>query len=70
MYLSTLSRKSNKMKSLSAIKSYSSHIDDYSIVKTMSLMKWQNKEMSFEKLRVNKPSFVWLCKSLIKARLR
>tara|TARA_B100000575_G_scaffold198553_1_gene160651 strand:+ start:729 stop:1325 length:597 start_codon:yes stop_codon:yes gene_type:complete len=39
------------MKSLSAIKSYSSHIDDYSYGQDYVFNKmWQNKEMSFEKL--------------------
>ena len=39
------------MKSLSAIKSYSSHIDDYSYSENNVFNEmWQNKEMSFEKL--------------------
>ena len=39
------------MKSLSAIKSYSSHIDDYSYGRDIVFDEiWQNKEMSFEKL--------------------
>ena len=39
------------MKSLSAIKSYSSHIEDYSYSqKNVFNEMWQNKEMSFEKL--------------------
>ena len=39
------------MKSLSAIKSYSSHIDDYSYCENNVFNEmWQNKEMSFEKL--------------------
>jgi DNA-directed RNA polymerase specialized sigma24 family protein len=39
------------MKSLSAIKSYSSDIDDYSYCENNVLNEmWQNKEMSFEKL--------------------
>ena len=39
------------MKSLSAIKSYSSHIDDYSYHENNVFNEmWQNKEMSFEKL--------------------
>ena len=39
------------MKSLSAIKSYSSDIDDYSYCEnTVFNEMWQNKEMSFEKL--------------------
>ncbi len=39
------------MKSLSATKSYSSHIDDYSYCENNVLNEmWQNKEMSFEKL--------------------
>ena len=39
------------MKSLSAIKSYSSYIDDYSYCENNVFNEmWQNKEMSFEKL--------------------
>ena len=39
------------MKSLSTIKSYSSHIDDYSNCENNVFNEmWQNKEMSFEKL--------------------
>ena len=39
------------MKSLSAIKSYSSDIDDYSYCENNVINEmWQNKEMSFEKL--------------------
>ena len=39
------------MKSLSATKSYSSHIDDYSYCENNVFNEmWQNKEMSFEKL--------------------
>ena len=39
------------MKSLSAIKFYSSHIDDYSYCENNVFNEmWQNKEMSFEKL--------------------
>ena len=39
------------MKSLSAIKSYSSDIDDYSYCENNVFNEmWQNKEMSFEKL--------------------
>ena len=39
------------MKSLSAIKSYSSHIEDYSYHENNVFNEmWQNKEMSFEKL--------------------
>ena len=39
------------MKSLSATKSYSSYIDDYSYCENNVFNEmWQNKEMSFEKL--------------------